>query len=476
MYKTAAIETSALKLYNTLSRKKEIFQPAKKDRVGIYVCGPTVYSYAHIGNARSAVAFDLLYRFLRHLYRRVDYVRNITDIDDKINRAAQEEQVSIGEIARRYEEAYRQDMAALNLLPPSFEPRVTEHLPQILSMIERLLAIGVAYEAEGHLLFHVPAFKQYGQLSGRNLAEMMAGARVEPAPYKKDPYDFVLWKPSTADQPGWPSPWGRGRPGWHIECSAMVAKYFGPTVDIHGGGYDLLFPHHENECAQSISAHGGQPLSRYWLHNGFISVNREKMSKSLGNVLLVRDLLQQIPGEALRLALLSSHYRSPIEWSDSLGRQAVESLDRFYECLQKLSAIESDPHDYQLPAPFEDGLKDDLNSAVALAEMHSLVRAANRSSNLAEQKKLKGQLLLCGDLLGILRASPQEWLQRCQSQASGVKEISLQRIEDLLADRNRARRKGDYATADRIREELKSYDIYLKDGAQGTEWRRGTGG
>ena len=311
-----------LLLHNTHSRKKEAFTPGDPNRVTMYVCGPTVYSYAHIGNARPAVVFDVLARVLRRLYPKVEYARNITDIDDKINKSAQDEGVGIDVISNRYTEAYHQDLEALGVLDVDHEPCVTSHLPEIIGMIQRLIDAGNAYEADGHVLFDVTSFPAYGRLSGRNQEELLAGARVEVAPYKQNPGDFVLWKPSTEEQPGWDSPWGRGRPGWHIECSAMSAVHLGRTIDIHGGGTDLVFPHHENELAQSVCAHDGEPFARYWVHNGFINVNQEKMSKSLGNILLVKDLVAEYPGEAVRYALLSAHYRAQLEWSDDTVSQA----------------------------------------------------------------------------------------------------------------------------------------------------------
>ena len=326
-------------LTNTLERTKEPFAPANPDHVTMYVCGPTVYNFAHIGNARPAVVFDVLYRLLKRRFERVVYARNFTDVDDKINAAAKEAGQPISFVTERYIEAYHADMASLGVLTPDLEPRVTEHVAEIIGMVERLIARGHAYAVEGHVLFHVPTFAAYGALSGRNRDEMIAGSRVEVAPYKRDAADFVLWKPSTPDLPGWESPWGRGRPGWHIECSAMIERHFGVSIDIHGGGQDLIFPHHENEIAQGTCAHDGKIYCRYWVHNGFVTVGGRKMSKSLGNVLLVRDLLGEAPGEAIRFALLGAHYRQPLDWSTDGLAQARRGLDRLYGVLRDLGDV-----------------------------------------------------------------------------------------------------------------------------------------
>ena len=329
-----------IRLHNTLSGQLEEFVPAETARVTMYVCGPTVYNFAHIGNARPAVVFDVLARLLRRRYADVVYVRNITDIDDKINAAAAKEGVGIDVIADRYAAAYHEDLATLGVAPPDAEPRVTQHIPQIVAMIQRLIDAGHAYAAEGHVLFDVPSYPGYGQLSKRDPRELVAGARVEVAPYKKDPGDFVLWKPSTADQPGWDSPWGRGRPGWHIECSAMAEALLGETIDIHGGGHDLVFPHHENERAQSTCAHGGKPFARYWVHNGFLTMDSQKMSKSIGNVLLIHEILKHVPGEVARLALLTAHYRQPLDWNDEALAEARKKLDRLYGALRDAGDVE----------------------------------------------------------------------------------------------------------------------------------------
>ena len=456
-----------MQLHNTLTGQKETFAPQTPDRVTMYVCGPTVYSYAHIGNYRPPVVFDTLARVLRRRFGRVDYARNITDIDDKINAAAVKEGVDIRVITDRYAAAYHEDLASLGVEPTTYEPRVTEHLPQIISMIERLIASGHAYAAEGHVLFHTLSYADYGALSGRDEQSLMAGARVEVAPYKKHAGDFVLWKPSSADQPGWDSPWGRGRPGWHIECSAMSEAVLGETIDIHGGGHDLIFPHHENEIAQSTCAHGGAVYARFWLHNGFVNVNHEKMSKSLGNVLLVRNLLETLPGEVIRLVLLTGHYRQPLDWTDDVAADARKKLDRVYGALRDLGDVEA-ASGVTAPQGFIDALEDDLNTPMALAELFELVRAANKAESADEKAKLKAQLLDAGSLLGLLQQSPQAWFSATTSDS----ELSAERIEQLIADRAAARKAKNFAESDRIRNELAEQGVLIEDGAQGTRWRR----
>ncbi|MGH1542110.1 MAG: cysteine--tRNA ligase [Arenicella sp.] len=456
-----------MKIYNSQTRKKEIFEPLDSEHVTLYVCGPTVYSYAHIGNARPPVVFDILVRVLRQLYPKVTYVRNITDIDDKINKAAAAESVSIGVISERFTKAYHEDLAALGVRHPDKEPRVTDHLDEITDMIKRLIDKGHAYEAEGHVLFHVKSYADYGQLSGRDPEELMAGARVEVAPYKKDPGDFVLWKPSAEDQPGWDSPWGRGRPGWHIECSAMSARHLGETIDIHGGGNDLIFPHHENEIAQSTCAHGGSVYARYWMHNGFVNMNSEKMSKSLGNVLLVKDLVASAPGEAIRYVLLSAHYRAPLDWNDGALQQAKNSLDRIYGTLRDLvDVVVPDDIGQQIPAAFIDSLTDDLNTPKALAEIFSLVKQANTTDDIAEKVRLKAALLQCGELLGLLQQDPEQWFE------GDFNDDETAEIDALVAERLQAREKKDWDRADEIRDILTAKKIVIEDSAGGVRWRR----
>src|SRR5688572_2230364 len=386
-----------LRLHNTLTRRVETFVPGDPERVTMYVCGPTVYNYVHIGNARPPVVFGVLAALLRRRHPQVVYARNITDVDDKINAAARERGVPIGDITGKYAAAYADDMARLGAAEPDVIPLATTHIPQMIAMIERLIASGHAYAAEGHALFSVASFPDYGRLSGRDPEELLAGARVEVAPYKRDPGDFVLWKPSTPDLPGWESPWGRGRPGWHIECSAMAEAHLGETIDIHGGGVDLQFPHHENEVAQSTCAHGGRPFARFWLHNGMLTFDGAKMSKSVGNVSLVHDLLAVHPPEALRYALLSAHYRQPLDWSDGLIDQCVSTLDRLYGTLRDLGDVEAAVG--EPPASIEAALCDDLNTPAALAELARLGADARTARDASERARLKGALLAGGALL-----------------------------------------------------------------------------
>ena len=454
-----------MQLHNTLTGRKQEFVPQDSSRVTMYVCGPTVYSYAHIGNMRPPVVFDVLARLLRHRYERVVYVRNITDIDDKINAAAEREGVSIAVISDRYAAAYHEDLEALGVAPTDHEPRVTEHLPQIIAMIQRLIDSGHAYAAEGHVLFNVGAYDDYGMLSKRDRREMLAGARVEVAPYKKDAGDFVLWKPSRDEQPRWDSPWGRGRPGWHIECSAMAETLLGDTIDIHGGGHDLVFPHHENEIAQSRCAHGGAPFANYWVHNGFVTVNREKMAKSVGNVLRARELLEQAPGEAIRLALLGGHYRQPLDWTDETLVQAKRQLDRLYGALREVADVKP-AAGVEAPDGFFAALDDDLNTPAALAEMFELVRALNKAESNEDKARIKGQLLAAAKLMGLLSQTPQDWF------GAGNDDPESAEIEALLEQRAAARKARDFTSADRIRDELTARGIVIEDSAQGIRWRR----
>jgi cysteinyl-tRNA synthetase len=452
----------SLHLTNSFGQRKEPFAPQNPGEVRMYVCGPTVYNFAHIGNARPAVVFDVLARVLRRHYPKVIYVRNITDVDDKINAAASQAGVSIGTISERYAQAYHEDMAALGVAPPTIEPRVTEHIPEIIAFIERLIAHGHAYVAEAHVLFHVPSFKDYGALSRRSPADMIAGARVEVAPFKKHPVDFVLWKPSTPEQPGWESPWGRGRPGWHIECSAMIERHLGPSIDIHGGGLDLIFPHHENEIAQGTRA-------RYWIHNGFVTVEGRKMSKSLGNVLLVRDLLKEAPAEAIRYALLSAHYRQPLDWSRQGLQQARRSLDRLYGALRDLESIAADGDPAPHSAAFHAALNDDLNTPAALAELFRLSRRAQHESSQAFRATLTKALRQAGASLGLLQQEPNEWFRHS---TAGEIEMDTAEIEKLVAERNTARTARDFARADRLREQLMDLGVVLEDKTDRTHWRR----
>jgi cysteinyl-tRNA synthetase len=456
----------ALTLYNTMSRKKEPFAPLDPERVRMYVCGPTVYDLAHIGNARPVIVFDVLYRLLRAEYGagHVTYVRNITDVDDKINAAAKENGETIRDLTTRTAEAFHADVAALNCLPPDAEPRATEHVAPMIAMIKKLIASGHAYEAEGHVLFSVPSKQDYGKLSRRDRDDMIAGARVEVAPYKRDPVDFVLWKPSPPDLPGWDSPWGRGRPGWHIECSAMSGELLGESFDIHGGGLDLIFPHHENEIAQSECAHPGKPFVKYWLHNGFVTVEGEKMAKSAGNFRTIRDVLAEAPGEAARLAMLTAHYRDPLDWTGERLSEAKRALDRFYLALRSVESVQAEAG--EMPHAVRAALEDDLNTPMALTALHELVAELNKAQDHAEKARLKGGLLAAGAVLGLLQQKPEAWLKGAGGEDN--------EIESLIAQRNTARKNKDFAGADRIRAELAARGVVLEDKPGGkTEWRRG---
>ena len=453
----------ALSLYNTLTRSKETFTPLDPARVRMYVCGPTVYDLAHIGNARPVIVFDVLYRLLRHIYGvpHVKYVRNITDVDDKINAAAKANGESIRDLTERTAKIFHEDVAALLCLPPDVEPRATEHIAPMIQMIERLIASGNAYVAEGHVLFAVASDPDYGKLSRRNRDEMIAGARVEVAPYKRDPADFVLWKPSSDDQPGWDSPWGRGRPGWHIECSAMSETHLGESFDIHGGGLDLIFPHHENEIAQSESVHGGKQFARYWLHNGFVTVDGAKMAKSEGNFRTIRDVLAEAPGEAARLAMLMGHYRDPLDWTSERLTQAKQGLDRFYLALRGASKSGTGA---ALPAKVQAALDDDLNTPLAIAALYELLAELNKASDAGDKARLQGELIAGGAVLGLLQEDAEAWLQGGDGDAAA--------IGAQIEARNAARKARNFAEADRIRTELALKGILLEDGPGGTTWRR----
>jgi cysteinyl-tRNA synthetase len=465
----------ALTLHNTLSRTREPFVPADPRRVTMYVCGPTVYNYAHIGNARPPVVFDVLARLLRSRYA-LTYVRNVTDVDDKINNAAREEGVEIGKLTARYLEAYLADMTALGVAPPDVAPRVTAHLREIVGMIERLIAAGHAYEAEGHVLFDVPSYAAYGRLSGRDTDELVAGARVDVAPYKRYAGDFVLWKPSPPDIVGWPSPWGRGRPGWHIECSAMVERHLGDTIDIHGGGVDLVFPHHENEVAQSTCVHSGKAYARFWVHNGLVVVNGEKMSKSLGNFLLVRDVLADYGAESVRLALLKVHYRQPLDWTESLVGEARQNLDRLYGALRDagVTGPAAPGAEVDVPAGVLAALEDDLNTPLAVSELLGVARSLNASRDEAERARLARSLRAGGALLGLLQADPQAWFAR--SGGTAADDLDSAEIDSLLAQRDALRRDRNYREADRIRDRLAERGVVIEDKPGGARWRRVSAG
>lgn len=455
-----------LRLFNTLDGEKTPFKPIDPGHVRLYACGPTVYSYAHIGNARMAVVFDLLTRVLKTLYPRVTYVSNITDVDDKIMAASAETGEAIDIITRKYERIYNEDMAALGVAQPDAQPRATEHIQEMIDLIDALVRRGHAYAVEGHVLFNVPSYPAYGRLSGRSRDEQVAGARVEVAPFKRDPADFVLWKPSMPEQPGWDSPWGRGRPGWHIECSAMAEKHLGLPFDIHGGGADLKFPHHENEIAQSCCAHGHEndprAFARFWVHNGFVTVDGEKMSKSIGNIRLVHNLIEHYDGEVLRLALLSAHYRQPLDWSEDAINQAKSILDRIYGVLHGLESVPAVARD--VPMSVMEALSDDLNTPQSIAALNMLAKDA------AEKKtpEAKAALLAAGTLLGILQKDPAAWLGYGQVQEG----VDTKQIEKLLSERAAAKKDKNFARADEIRKELSAMGIAIEDTPQGPKWKR----
>ena len=456
-----------IRLYDTMTREKRPFVPLNKQRITMYVCGPTVYGRAHIGNARPAVVFDTLARLIRHEFgeNSLIYARNVTDVDDKIIAAAEAEGVDPSVITERYERHYLEDMGALGVRPPDIAPHATQEIPAMVAMIERLIGLGHAYEAEGHVLFSVPSNPDYGALSRRDREAMLAGARVEVAPYKRDPADFVLWKPSPQVVVGWDSPWGRGRPGWHVECSAMIARHLGETIDIHGGGLDLIFPHHENEIAQSRCAHAGAPLARFWIHNGFVDMGTEKMSKSLGNIITPAELREQgHKGETLRLALLSAHYRQPLAWTDDLIAQSKAVLDRWYRAMGDMASTRAGEFDSLWEA-----LRDDLNTPKMIAEVNSILRSIEqgydeeyRFRQGSESQHLQVVATFLRDL-GFLTMSKDEWFKGDGN--AGV-------IEERIAARAEAKKNRDFAAADRIRDELKAQGIVLEDGPGGTTWRK----
>ncbi len=449
----------SLTLYNTLTRRKEPFEPIFDRKVRMYVCGPTVYDYAHIGNARPIIVFDVLFRMLRFLYGsdHVVYVRNITDIDDKINARAAEEGVSISEVTSRTARQFHEDVAGLGALKPTAEPRATDHVEHMIRMIETLIEKGHAYEAEGHVLFAVESMEHYGALSGRSVDEMLAGARIDVAPYKRDPMDFVLWKPSDPSLPGWMSPWGRGRPGWHIECSAMAKRHLGEVFDIHGGGIDLVFPHHENELAQSSCAHDSTVMANYWVHNGFLQVEGEKMSKSLGNFLTIHDLLRRYPGEALRLNMLTTHYRQPMNWTEAGVKNAWATLDNWYRLTEDIGYIDPGAVTPDLLA----ALEDDMNTPRAITELHNLRRQASAGDE-ASRRALKAG----GQLMGLLTQNFDDW----NAWKPTAVEIDEDKVNALVAARQAARDNRDFAEADRLRDELADMGVTIKDGPAGTTW------
>jgi cysteinyl-tRNA synthetase len=455
-----------LDLYDTMAREKRRFVPRDPRRVTMYVCGPTVYNYAHIGNFRPVVVFDLLFRVLRRLYgdEHVLYAANVTDVDDKINRKAAEEGVPISVVTDRYLDAYNADAAALRALPPTFQPRATETIDAIIRMIGDLVRNGAAYAAQGHVLFNTRAFTDYGKLSGRPPEDLIAGARVDVAPYKSDPRDFVLWKPSKPGEPEWQSPWGSGRPGWHIECTAMIEEALGLPIDIHGGGIDLVFPHHENELAQGVCSGHGPEYARFWLHNGFLNMAEEKMSKSLGNVALARDLLGRCPGEVIRWALLVGHYRAPLEWKGGeLLVPARKSLDRLYGALRRAMSVI--PSTTEPSERFLAAIGNDLNTPEAFAELFALASELE-TGNAAVRARAKGELLASGRLIGFLEEAPEAWFQTDADAALKA------RIDNLVAERAKARDDKNWAAADRIRDELTALNVEVMDSARGGgHWR-----
>lgn len=454
---------TTISLYNTLHRRKEEFKPITADNVRMYVCGPTVYDRAHLGNAKTPVVFDVLYRLLQYVYGKgnVTYVSNITDVDDKILNKHKATGKSIREITAETYQWYVDDMAKLNILPPNHRPRATEYIAEMIELVKLLLQNGHAYEAEGHVLFDVDSMPSYGYLSGRSMKEMLAGARIEVADYKKNPADFILWKPSSADQPGWDSPWGYGRPGWHLECSAMSSKLLGNSFDIHGGGSDLIFPHHENECAQSMCAHPQDTFANYWVHGGMLMVDGVKMSKSLGNFYTIDQVLDKAPAEALRLLFLTTHYHQPFNFTFDGLAQAKATLDKFYNALLRVDNIPTvnvEPDKRVVAA-----LADDLNTPLALTYLHELANNLNKAETEVTQQEAKSIFLASAALLGLLWQNPQIWFKGDDDSAD---------IEAKIAERTAAKKNKDYALADKIRNELKEQGIILEDGPQGTTWKR----
>ncbi|MEE2746580.1 MAG: cysteine--tRNA ligase [Pseudomonadota bacterium] len=458
-----------LNLYNTLTRKKALFEPLDKQNVRMYVCGPTVYDYAHIGNARPVVVFDVLARLLRYTYgdKNVTYVRNITDIDDKIIEAQKKSGESIEKITSRTIDAFHSDMKALGNNDPDFEPRATEHITEMKSLIEDLLKMGHAYVKDGHVMFSVKSMPHYGRLSQLNKEQLLAGARVEVAPYKNDPEDFILWKPSQDEEPGWFASWEqqrvRGRPGWHMECSAMSQKYLGHTFDIHGGGLDLVFPHHENEIAQSQCVNGPDSFAKVWMHNGYLMVEGEKMSKSHGNYITVHELLDKHHGEAIRLCLLMTHYRQPLNWTKENLTLAKETLNRWYGALR---LAQTTPKTNYISPNITNALLDDLNTPLAIATMHELTSDIYKNPT----TEAKSALLAAGDILGILQQNPTKWF-RWQPDSQDTA-LSDSKIDELISTRQRARQNNDFAAADKIRDELVNHNIILEDTPTGTLWKR----
>ncbi|MZH45737.1 MAG: cysteine--tRNA ligase [Nitrospinae bacterium] len=477
----------SLYIYNTLSRKKEVFTPMKEKQIGMYVCGVTVYDYCHVGHARAAIVFDTFYRYFQHLGYDVHFVRNFTDIDDKIINRANEENVDWQEVNRKYIAAFYEDMGQLNIASPTEERKATDHIPEMLEMIQSLVDQDKAYEVEGDVFYSIKSFKEYGCLSGKNIDELQSGARVEVNDIKRDPLDFALWKKSKPDEPSWDSPWGRGRPGWHIECSAMSKKYLGDTFDIHGGGKDLVFPHHENEIAQSCGCTGKQPV-RYWVHNGFVNIDKEKMSKSLGNFFTIREVYKKYHPEVLRLFLISSHYRSPIDFSEKNLDDATKVLSRFYEGLEgarkKVEGLDpaSIPdfkekiRNHELTKKFEAAMNDDLNTAVAMAHMNEELRNLNTSvqgkgDSLEDLAVAVNAWEEAGKILGLFSRTPEEFEKELFEIKNLDRNLDVNKIEQLIADRNTARQSKNWAEADRCRDELTQMGVLIEDTPSGTEWK-----
>ena len=456
-----------LRVHNTIAREKQKFEPIDPSHVRMYVCGPTVYDNIHIGNARPLVVFDVLYRLLKRLYPKVTYARNITDVEDKINVRAKELGVDIRTLTEETADRFHADAAALGALKPDVEPRATDHIPEMIALMERLITSGNAYEAEGHVLFNVPSMPDYGGLSRHSREALIDGARVEIAPYKRDPADFVLWKPSDDETPGWDSPWGRGRPGWHIECSAMSQKHLGTDFDIHGGGQDLIFPHHENEIAQSRCGNPGSHFAKYWMHNGYLQSEGEKMSKSLGNFYTVNELLEEFPGEALRLVLLQTHYRAPLDFTKDGIRQAKATLDRMYSALRNSPATGSNGN---VPIDIQNALEDDLNTPLALAKLHETITTLNAATDKTVKAQIKRDVVSAGELLGLLQQDPEKWFRWQSAVSESV--LDDAEIEALVAQRAEARKAKDFAESDRIRDKFLEAGIILEDKAEGTLWRR----
>ena len=459
---------SVIKLHNSLGNKKEVFIPINENHIRIYACGPTVYNYAHIGNARMAVVCDLLVRFMKHSYPKVTYVSNITDIDDKIINASVETNTPIQDLTKKYEKIYNENMLELGVLKPDIQPRATEHIKEMIALITTLIIKKYAYVSEKHVLFNVELYKNYGLLSGRNKEDQIAGSRIQVANYKKNAGDFVLWKPSTDEQPGWDSPWGRGRPGWHIECSAMAEKTLDLPFDIHGGGLDLTFPHHENEIAQSCAAHNfnnPKEYAKYWIHNGFVTMDGEKMSKSQGNIFLVNDLLKKYPGETLRLALLSSHYKQPLNWNPDIIEQAQKNLDRLYRVLKENSHIIMEEKIINSEEVIK-ALSDDMNSSLAIFEINSIADQLSKCKQ-EDKSMLKTKLVSSGKILGILQNCPDKWLKYGTTNNN----IDSNLIEELLNKRKEARKNKNFIEADKIRIKLQEMEIEIEDTSDGTIWR-----